>query len=316
MLKDEVNGETVYRLYHLDAPVTKDPDDRHRKAIIRQATSTDMKNWNDLGTALGSDDKGSWDIGKAIWTGNAYKKDNGEYVFFYTAADAEDEMLYQRIGLARSKDGVHWEKETKPFNEPDGKYYETTETDSPICRAWRDPEVVKDEKSGKFNMYITAKTKDGDPTYRGCIALLTSDELDGKYEAQPPVIAPGLYAQMEVPQVVKKNGKVYMFFSSMEKDYNPEWADKIGGPQTGLHCFVGDSMTGPFEPLNGNGIVTKSEDNLYTVKLMPDPKRDGEFVAVGWYMEDKPGQKAMTLSRPMKVNWDGDNIQIDTKNQQ
>ena len=313
MLKDEQNGKPLYRLFHLDAPDNGDPESRHKNARIRQAISTDMKSWQDVGPAINTGEKGTWDEGNAMWTGNVYKKDNGEYMFLYTAADKEDDMLFQRVGLARSKDGVKWEKEDKPFLEPDGKYYETTEKDSPIVRAWRDPTIVKDEENGKYNMYITAKTKDGDPTYRGCIALATADEIDGKYEAQPPVIAPGYYAQMEVPQVIQKNGKVYMFFSSMEKDYNPEWAEKIGGPQTGLHCFVGDSLKGPFKPLNGNGVVTGSKDNLYTVKLMPDPKRDGEYVATGWYMEDKPGQKAMTLSQPMKVDWEGDNIKIDTQ---
>jgi len=268
ILKDEFKGQTIYRLFHLDAPDNGNPESRHKNAVIRQAVSTDMKSWQDVGAAIKTGAPGAWDEGFAMWTGNVYKKENGEYVFFYTASDPNDKMLYQRVGLARSKDGENWKKDDKPFLEPDGKYYETTEKESPIVRAWRDPSVVKDDETGKYNMYITAKTKDGDPTYRGCIALAVSDEIDGKYETQPPVLAPGLYAQMEVPQIIKRNGKVYLFFSSMEKDYNPEWAEKIGGPQTGLHCFVGNSLKGPFEALNGTGIVTKSIDNLYTVKLM------------------------------------------------
>jgi len=302
-------GEVTYRLYHLDAPMSKDPDERHGKATIRQAVSADMKNWKDVGTALGSGPEGSWDDGP-IWTGNVYQKDNGEYLLFYTGRNKRDGEM-QRIGLARSKDGIHWDRPDKPLIEPDGRWYETTEP-SPIIKAWRDPAVVKDEKTGKHYMYFTAKTKGGDERYKGCIGLAVADEIDGKYKALPPALAPGKFAQMEVPQVIMKNDKVYLFFNSMEKDYDPKWAKKVGGPQNGLHCYVGKSLTGPFEPLNGTGIVTGSKDNLYTVKFIEDPGRPGEYLAYGWYMEDKNDRKAMTLSQPMPVNWENDNIAIET----
>ena len=104
-------------------------------------------------------------------------------------------------------------------------------------------------------MYFTAKTKDGDPKYKGCIGAATADNFEGPYEAQPPVLAPGKFAQMECPQVVRKNDKVYLFFQSWENDYSPEWKRKVAGrgPQSGLHCYVGESLTGPFEPLNNHG---------------------------------------------------------------
>ncbi len=302
-------GDTLYRLFHLDAPKTDDPEARHDKAQVRQAVSTDMKNWKDVDYALKSGPEGAWDDGP-IWTGNVYRNDKGEYLFFYTGRNHRDGQM-QRIGLAKSKDGVNWERSDKPLLEPDGRYYETTE-DSPIYKAWRDPCVVRDEQSGKYLMYFTAKTKDGDEKYKGCIGVAVADKLEGPYESMPPVLAPGKFAQMEVPQIIQRNDKVYLFFGSMEKDYSPDWAKETGGAQSGLHCYVGDSLTGPFEPLNGDGIVTGSKDNLYTVKLADDPRRPGEFVAYGWYMEDKGGQKAMTLAQPMRVDWKGDDIRIDT----
>lgn len=302
-------GDTVYRLFHLDAPKTDDPEARHDKAQVRQAVSTDMKNWKDVDYALKSGPEGSWDDGP-VWTGNVYKNDKGEYLFFYTGRNHRDGQM-QRIGLAKSKDGVQWDRSDKPLLEPDGRYYETTE-DSPIYKAWRDPCVVKDEQSGKYLMYFTAKTKEGDEKYKGCIGVAVADNLEGPYESLPPVLAPGKFAQMEVPQIIQRNDKVYLFFGSMEKDYSPDWAKETGGAQSGLHCYVGDSLTGPFEPLNGDGIVTGSKDNLYTVKLVDDPQRPGEFVAYGWYMEDKGGQKGMTLAQPMRVDWKGNDIRIDT----
>ena len=284
VLKDkDAKGQDQYRLYHLDAPEDPDPDTRHHIAQVRTAVSDDLVNWKDEGYALTKGPEGSWDD-KAIWTGNTYKKDDG-YYFFYTGRNDRDGEI-QRIGLATSENGRDWSRAEKPLLEPDGRYYETTE-DSPVFKAWRDPEVIKDEKTGKYHMFFTAKTKEGDPTYKGCIGVATADNFEGPYEAQPPVLAPGKFAQMECPQIIQKNDKVYMFFQSMEKDYNPEWADSAGGPQNGLHCYVGDSLTGPFEPLNGDGIVTRSKDNLYSVKLVEDPQREGEFQAIGWYMEDR-----------------------------
>lgn len=305
ILKDGEN----YHLFHLDAPGNVKPEQIHDMARVRHAVSKDLINWKDKGSLFENAPNGSWDDG-ATWTGNVYKAENGGYLFFYTGRNQRDGQM-QRIGLARSKDGKSWDRPDVPLLEPDGRWYETTEP-SPIYKAWRDPCVVKDEKTGKHIMYFTAKTKGGDEKYKGCIGIAEADEIDGEYDVKPPVLAPGLYAQIEVPQIVQKNGKVYMFFSSAEKDYNPEWAEKVGGAQSGLHCFVGESLKGPFKPLNGTGIVTGSKDNLYTVKLVSDPDRNGEYVAMGWYMENKNGQKAFTLSKPMKVNWEGDNISIDT----
>jgi len=319
-----------YRLYHLDAPTDPDPDTRHDRAQVRTAVSTDLVNWQDEGYALTRGPEGSWDD-KAIWTGNTYKKDDG-YFFFYTGRNQRDGQT-QRIGLATSSNGRDFERAEKPLLEADGRWYETNE-DSPIYKAWRDPEIVQDPESGKYLMYFTAKTKGGDEKYKGCIGVAEADNFEGPYEAKPPVLAPGKFAQMECPQVIQKNDKVYLFFNSMEKDYNPEWADQVGGPQHGLHCYVGESLTGPFEPVNGDGLVTGSKDNLYSVKLLEDKKRPGEYQAIGWYMEDRevevatkaaatavPGpagaalrllEKGCTLSPPFPVEWDGDSIKVQT----
>ncbi|MEQ8173310.1 MAG: family 43 glycosylhydrolase, partial [Candidatus Eremiobacterota bacterium] len=235
VLEDNIDGEKIYRLYHLDAVDNGNPESRHDIASVRQAISKDLVNWKDLGPTFLPGPAGSWDDGP-IWTGNVYKKNDGTYLFFYTARNHRDGQ-FQRIGLARSENGVTWERSDKPLVVPDGTWYETMEI-SPVYRAWRDPFVIKDEKSGKYLMYITAKTKYGHDIYKGCIALAVADEIEGPYEVKQPVLAPGLYAQMEVPQIIEKEGKVYIFFSCQEKDYSPEWAEKTGGAETGLHCFI------------------------------------------------------------------------------
>jgi beta-fructofuranosidase len=339
------DGDT-YHLYHLDAPRNETaadgsvqatpPDDRHHRAQIRHAISTDLRHWQDRGPTLGSGPAGTWDAGP-VWTGNTCKTADGYFMFYTGRRDCVDQT--QRIGLARSSDGHRWSRSDRPILEPDPRWYETDEPNGPVYKAWRDPEVVRDPESGRWLMYFAAKTKEGDPRHKGCIGLAISERLEGPYQALPPVLAPGLYGEMEVPQVVRRDGKVYLFFSTFAKNYRDDHATRVGGAQSGLHCYVGPSLEGPFEPLNGTAIVAGTESNLYTLKLLPDPARAGEFVAMGWHVEDRTSlareafhtsarsatcalpcgpaavaapwvEKAFTLSPPIPVEWRGDNIRL------
>lgn len=331
----------AYTLFHLTAPANPDPNARHDQAQIRTAVSKDLHSWVDTGVALPAGPEGAWDDGP-IWTGSTLYE-NGTYYLFYTGRNRRDGQT-QRIGLATSHDGVNWDRPEKPLLEADSRWYETDEA-SPVYRAWRDPYVIKDPESGKYCMFFTAKTKEGDPTFRGCIGMATAEALEGPWEVQPPVLAPESYAQMECPQVIERDGTWYLFFSSAASDYDPDWAAAVGGAQTGLHCFVADSLTGPYEPLKGHGIVSGTDSNLYATRLLPDPDRPGEHLALGWFMEDRqvdrqgalveqarftagqaaaaavPGpvgaavrltEKAFTLSEPYPVVWDGDSVRIET----
>lgn len=316
--------EGGFQLYHLSAPADPDPNSRHDRAQIRTAFSRDLRTWQDTGFALQSGPPGSWDDGP-IWTGCTLCEKGTTYLF-YTGRNQRDGQT-QRIGLATSKDGRSWERPDHPLLEADGRWYETNE-ESPVYRAWRDPYVVRDPDSGKYCMFFTAKTKDGDPTYRGCIGLATADQLEGPYQVQPPVLAPGHYAQMECPQVIERDGKWYLFFSSDVKDYSPDWAARIGGAQTGLHAYVGDSLRGPFRPVNQNAVVSGTDSNLYAVRLVNDPQRPGQHLALGWFTSDRncampatgPAvggacgatlqvhEKAFTLSEPRPVRWEGERV--------
>lgn len=333
--------EGQYTLFHLSAPQDPDPETRHHRAQVRTAVSTDLKNWTDTGFALESGPEGSWDDGP-IWTGSTYKE-NGNYYMFYTARNQRDGQT-QRIGLATSSDGVNWKRGEKPLLEADSRWYETDEP-SPVYRAFRDPHVVKDPESGKYLMYFTAKTKDGHERYRGCIGLAVADKLDGPYEMKPPVLAPGHYAEMEVPQVIERDGKWHLFFTTKGENYHPDLSARLGGPQTGLHGFVGDSPTGPFEPIGGHGVVAGDDSNMFAIHLMPDQKRPGEYEAIGWFMKDRQVrvdasriaqarglansagaaavggvagmgievlEKAYTLSEPYPVVWDETGVRIET----
>ena len=102
-----------YLLFHLDAPANVDPDERHDLAQVRQARSTDMEHWTDLGITFGPGPAGAWDD-KVVWSGNSYRE-NGKYFLFYTARHKESDLnlgQIQRIAVATSEDGVHWHTAT------------------------------------------------------------------------------------------------------------------------------------------------------------------------------------------------------------
>lgn len=67
----------------------------------------------------------------------------------------------------------------------------------------------------------------------------------------PPLItAVGVNDQTERPHFVFKDGKYYLFTISHKSTY----ADNLTGPD-GVYGFVSDSLFGPYEPLNGSGLV-------------------------------------------------------------
>ncbi len=307
LLKDDIGTTSIYRLFHLDAPQKyhHDKDGMDNHAVIRGAISTDLEHWQDLGVLLKPGRRGSWDD-LSVWSGNAYRE-NGKYYLFYTGRNRRDGWppeKTQRIGLATSTDGLRWRKTGKPLLEPDGRWYETPGSEygetSPVCRAWRDPVVVKE--NGKYYMFFTAKTRDGDPRYRGCIGLAVANRMEGPWEVRPPVLAPGRYAEMEVPQLIHRNNRWYLFFSTLKEGYSPTWAEQFS-PTTGLHCYVADRLTGPYRALNGSGIV-ETPDNLYTIKLVDKPDHPGDYLAYGWYRADHGNEKAFTLSPMMPVTWE------------
>lgn len=296
----------LFRLFHLDAEDNAEPASRHDRAQIRGAVSKDLVHWRDVGPLLGSAPAGAWDDG-AIWTGNTYREGD-ELVLFYTARNQREGQT-QRIGLATSKDGVHFTRGEAPLLSADPRWYETQE-DSPVYRAFRDPFVFLDPVSGDYLMYVTAKTKDGDPTFRGCIGLARARTLRGPYEPLPPVLAPGLFAQMEVPQVIQRDGKTFLFFSAAKADLSPELAARARQPEAGLFGYVADDPRGPFRPLGETGLIAGSELDLYSVKLLDDPERPGEFLAFGWYREDT--DTPLRLAIPRTVRWQGEKIRIES----
>ena len=69
--------------------------------------------------------------------------------------------------------------------------------------------------------------------------------------------------------MVTSGGRYYLFFSTQTRTFHPD----VWGP-TGLYGFVGQSLFGPWEPINGSGLVLRNPveepAQAYSWLVLPD----------------------------------------------
>ena len=77
---------------------------------------------------------------------------------------------------------------------------------------WRDPFMFKHPQTGRYNMILAARTKDGSYYGRGCTGLLTSDDLIN-WTVEQPFYAPARYHGHECPDWFQIGDWYYLVFS-------------------------------------------------------------------------------------------------------
>ncbi|MAS94776.1 MAG: glycosyl hydrolase [Verrucomicrobiales bacterium] len=233
----------LYHLFHLVLP---------NHDFIAHAVSTDGIHWRRVRNALFIGDPGSWDD-LMLWTMHVSPDPHkpGSWRMFYTGLTRRDRGLYQRIGLALSDDLYHWEKypvhwkDERGPNDPElvrqareeSRRTEATaiaamidedscfplspspdfyEADLEEGRHWisfRDPYFFSG-KDGNW-MLAAARVKNGPTVRRGCVALL-KEVKPYCFEFRPTMHHPGLYDDIEVPNLVSIDGHRYLIGSMRE----------------------------------------------------------------------------------------------------
>lgn len=263
----DVNGWRV--AISLTAPADLLPGTRHDVAELRCFYSSDGRRWHDAGPVFEDAEA----LGQRQWAGSALY-DEGDTYLYYTAAgrDDADELTYtQRIAVAHSgtlrgdESGVDiegpWIHDT--ILTPDGKWYETENQSRGMTYTFRDPWFFEDPSTGETYLLFEANTpapvhEDDDPEisarreFNGCVGVASSDSGDPlSWELGPPLIdAVEVNQELERPHVVVADGRYYLFVCSHVHTFAPG----VTGPD-GLYGFVADSFHGPYEPLNGSGLV-------------------------------------------------------------
>lgn len=301
-----IRDKNKFHVFYLQAIPTKDPEERHNSRVtIGHAVSDDLINWNELPTALEPGENDSWD-NLALWTGSVIKKDE-KYFMFYTGRNrGEDQKWIQKIGLAGSDDLLQWEKaKNNPIFEAEQYYYIDNEKNKlGKIGTWRDPFVFQDPKSKKYFMTISARVKNKAREYNGCVAIAESNNLT-EWKILPPIFSPQVYDEIETTQVIFHNGFYYLFFSTFESSYEPNFAkekDSFGG----LHCYYSDNLFGHYKPVNGSGVVLGNEEEMYAVRLLHDS--DDVFFAIGWLNKSKVDKFIGKLTLPFTITIKEDKV--------
>jgi beta-fructofuranosidase len=240
-----LEGPDALHMYYLEFRVP--PRDRFAEEGIGHATSTDGIQWTEQDRVIGRGEPGSWDDA-AIYTGSAIEV-GGKYYMLYTGLTNADHC--QRIGLLTSDDMMSWERfESNPVIEPDARWYETlADVEGDAWVAWRDPYLFWHEAEQACYAYITGTVRGDAPREeRGCVALARSENMF-RWELLPPIAAPGLYREHEVPQVFQFAGRWYMLHSTALWRYSePAYERKPERwCQDGTHYLVASDPLGPWE---------------------------------------------------------------------
>ena len=286
------DGEKFHIFYLQAQRQTNNASERHLNASIGHATSTDLKNWNEVGTALQKSIPGSWDD-LATWTGSVVRNPHTkEYLLFYTGVHKSHDGLVQAIGIATSSDLVNWEKYGNgPVAQADPSHYACQENGSRDTD-FRDPWVFFDESDNKWHMLITATSlTDANITSRGIVGHAISEDLFN-WKVLPPLTGSSGFGQTEVLQVVEENGKfIGIFCCGM--DYIKEKPERF---TTGTYSVPMDSPTGPF---HFDKADIFDAPFVYAGRVIRD--REGHLNLIGFVTASHDSQAPCVISGPIPV---------------
>ncbi len=257
----EIAGGTLWMI--LSAPVMDDPNARHnvaRTRLLHRVGGT----WYDCGNLFPD----GLNPGSREWSGCAlYDQGTHSVTAFFTAAgragdggDSFEQRLFQAKGtLDVSGDTPRIGKwsEATPSVINDGQYYVDLLVDQGVpgnIRGFRDPFWFRDPATNLSWLLFTGSLAGAATSYSGVVGLAAANTTDGisGFDLLPPIVsADGLANELERPHMFVREGLYYLFWSSQRSIFAPD-----GPPApSGLYGMVGPSITGPFEPLNGTGLV-------------------------------------------------------------
>ena len=104
--------------------------------------------------------------------------------------------------------------------------------------------------------------------FTGAVALAHAT-AEGWTLLPPLVVAAGINHEIERPHLIVHRGQYYLFFSTSRGAFHPPHS-----APTGLYGFVAPTLNGPYEPLNGSGLVLQNPpaqpDQAYAWVVLAD----------------------------------------------
>ncbi|ABW16385.1 Glycosyl hydrolase family 32 domain protein [Parafrankia sp. EAN1pec] len=293
-----------YHMFFLKASrALGDPDQRHWKAVVGHAVSSDLTRWDEVADAVAPSDPVAFDD-IATWTGSVVRDDDGTWMMFYTGASSGERGLKQRIGLATSTDLHTWEKHpAAPVLESDPHWYEQLVDAQWPDEAWRDPWVLRDPAGDGWHMLVTARAATGPGDQRGVIGHARSHDLV-HWSAQPPLSLPQTgFGHLEVPQVEVVDGRPVLVFSCLRGELSRERRER--GVHGGTWCVPVETLLGPYDVTRA---VQVTDESLYSGRLVRD--RSGRWVMLAFHNVVDGGRFVGEISDPMYVSWAQDGTRL------
>lgn len=224
---------------------------------LMHLTSTDLKNWTEVGYVIPPGSSGTWDDGQ-IWAPSVVEHD-GTYYMFYAGTDTATGGD-QKIGLATSTDLYTWTKySSNPVLDCGGAGFDSdlggwilyTPGVNAQCR---DPFVYWDDAAGRWVMYYSTvyDYPDGDETYPwipnpAVVGIATSSDLITWTDAGQ---IPGTwgYTYTESAHIIKHNDTYYL---SMTDGGNSKY-DGVHTLNQSLVLFTSDNLFTDWTPSDVN----------------------------------------------------------------
>lgn len=271
----------VFLWMALAAPHQQNPEDRHGLARIHMF-QRDAKGWLHLGPVMPE----GFSPGSREWSGSAVlDEDDRSLTLYFTAAGHSGEIVQtylQRLFCAHATlEGekgeykfTHW-RGLGEFIPHKPAWYMASDAGTGrlgTIKAYRDPFYFFDPVTALNHVFFTASLANSTSSYNGVVGAAVQDgRQGGDWTVLPPLLsADALNNELERPHVIYHHEKYYLFWSTQSHVFNPDTAQ---GP-TGLYGMSADRITGPWEPLNGTGLVfsnpPEAPAQAYSWLVMPD----------------------------------------------
>lgn len=266
--------EETYHLFHLTTP----PFTRHHPPRLRSSwwrmRSADVVNWRrDPQPSIWPGDKDAPDADGA-WTGGAIVGPDGNMNIFYTGYNLANGG--KQVILRATSDDKHAENGFGAGREiqfqGDGRA-QLEDID------FRDPYIFYNESESRYWMILASRLATGPYWTRGCIALLTSLDLNTWTFQPAPLYSPNDMFCPECPELFTlPNGKWYLVYS------------RFHAPDSGTVYRVADSPYGPFRVPRDGSHGRLDGRRWYAAKSCPkagDPNRRVFFGWVGDFLDEE-----------------------------
>ncbi|MHB1453056.1 MAG: glycoside hydrolase family protein [Saccharofermentanales bacterium] len=257
----------IYHLYYLYIPENGEGDSWK----VGHATSEDLKSFKEQKVVLEAGKKpGHW-IDRHLATGSVIDF-NGRYAMILTGHSTR---FGEAPCLAWSDDLYSWTlDDCGPLVQPSdgrGELEGPNEWGRPDadCCGFCDPYVFRLDGDGTVYFILNVRVNEGEKQGRGRAALFSSNDLYAwKYEKILP--SPHVFKRMETQQIIERNGKWYLIFSSWAHLINDDSKDAFTGKDhAAAFVLTADSMEGPYEFRGSTRLFP--DISAYICKIIADP---------------------------------------------